>query len=144
MGDLLGMPEWLAIVVWTVIVLVTVLAYGNYSIRKTHKLLAKRRPNPTREQFIKLLAPDVDGDVASWLWDTTCPYYQPLTPHPEDHLIKDARIDDDDVTMDWLPTFAKSRQLNWKDWPDWPKGWELTVRNFARWLQLGVDALRQA
>ena len=66
MGDLLGMPEWLAIVVWTVIVLATVLAYGNYSIRKTHKLLAKRRPNPTREQFIKLLAPDVDGDVASW------------------------------------------------------------------------------
>jgi hypothetical protein len=144
MRDLLGMPEWLAIVVWIVIVLAAMLAYGNYSIRKAHRSLAKRRLNPTREQFIDLLAPDVDDDVAGWLWDTTCPYYRPLTPHPEDHLIKDARIDDDDVTMDWLPAFAKSRQMNWKDWPDWPKDWELTVRNFARWLQLGVDALRPA
>lgn len=140
MGDLLRMPEWLTITVWVVLVLTAVFTYGYYSIRKAHRLLAERRPSPTREQFVELLAQDADGDVAGWLWDTACPYYQPLTPHPDDHLIADARIDDDDVTMDWLPAFAKSRNLNWKDWPDWPKDWELTVRNFARWLQLGVHA----
>ncbi|MEO6154075.1 MAG: hypothetical protein ABIT09_08695 [Croceibacterium sp.] len=58
-----------------------------------------------------MLQTDVDKDVAEWLWNEALPYYTPLTPHADDHLIREARIDDDDVTMDWLPAFAKARGL---------------------------------
>lgn len=138
MGKLLGIPEWLVLVLGLLVALAAFVVWGRYSIGKAHRLLATRRPSPTREQFLAMLADDVDEDVALWIWDQTTFYYRPLTPHPDDHLIRDARIDDDDVTMDWLPEFAATRGLPWKEWPDWPAEWELTVRNFARWLQLGL------
>lgn len=77
---------------------------------------------------------DVDEDVAAWMWDRLQVYYRPLTPYPDDRLVDDARID-----MDWIPEFAKATGLDHKKWPDWPDGWALTVRNFARFLQLGRD-----
>ena len=64
------------------------------------------------------------------------PYYTPLTPHPDDHLIDDAMIDEDDVSMFWWGDFAHAKGLDEKTWPDWPQDWAFTVRNFARWLQL--------
>ena len=139
MGDLFGIPEWLAVTLFVVGGLALWLAVGCVVHRKAHQRLAARRPNPTREEFLALMGQDVDPDIAEWMWDQLQVYYNPLTPHPDDHLLKDACIDDGDVTMDWLPEFAKAQGLPWKQWPDWPQEWELTVRNFARWLQLGRD-----
>jgi hypothetical protein len=144
MGELLGIPEWLALTLFVLVGFAAYLTYGYHSLRKARRRLSARRPSPTREEFIALLADDVDDDVAHWLWETALFYYEPLAPHPNDHLITDARIDDGDITMDWLPEFAKSRGLSWKEWPDWPKDWDLTVRNFARWLQLGIEASPKA
>ena len=90
-----------------------------------------------------MMTADVDDDIAEWMWDQAQVYYTPLTPHPDDHLLKDASTDDGDVSMDWLPDFAQSRGLPWTEWPDWPADWTLTVRNFARWLQLGRDSLQR-
>lgn len=142
MGHLLGLPEWLVIPLWAIFVLVSLVTIGLVSIRRAHRELAARRPNPAHDEFMALMADDVDRDIAEWVWNQALPYYRPHSPHPDDHLIKDARIDDDDITMDWFPDFAKQEGLDWKRWPAWPNEQELTVRNFARYLQLGRDALR--
>lgn len=141
MGELLGIPEWLALTLWVSLVLTLAVTWGLHSIRKAHRKLAEKRPDPSHDQFVDLLAPAVASDVAEWMWNCLLPYYRPMTPHPNDHLFTDARIDEDDVTMDWLPRFAEDHGLDWKAWPDWPDGEELTVHNFARWLQQGRDAL---
>lgn len=143
MGDLLGIPEWLAVSLYIVGGLTVWLAVSSYTHRQAHHRLATKRPNPTRHEFLGIMAEDVDPDIAEWMWDQLQAYYTPLTPHPDDHLLKDACIDDGDVTMDWLPEFAMAEGLPWKPWPDWPQEWELTVRNFARWLQLGRNHLQR-
>jgi uncharacterized protein YneF (UPF0154 family) len=137
MGELIGIPEWLFVVLWLAAGLSVWLILGFYFHRKAHRRLAEKRPNPTREEFLALMAGDVDHDIAEWMWENLAVYYTPLAPHPDDHLLEDACIDDGDVSLDWLPAFAESQGLAWKQWPEWPKGWDLTVRNFARWLQLG-------
>ena len=143
MGDLLGIPKWLAVTLLVVGGQSARLVVGGLIHRKAHRRLAAKRPNPTRDEFLGLMKQDVDPDIAAWMWDQLQVYYSPLTPHPDDHLLKDACIDDGDVTMDWLPEFAKAQGLSWKQWPDWPQEWELTVRNFARWLQLGRAQLQR-
>lgn len=84
--------------------------------------LAAKRPSPTRREFLELLAGSVDENTAKWLWDQAGPYYEPLTPHPDDLLSEDAKIDDGDWSMDW------------------PKGWDVTIRNFGKWLDMGKAA----
>ena len=143
MGDLLGLPEWLAKTIFVMLVLAGWIAVGFYLHRKAQRCLAVKRPNPTREEFLAMMGQDIDPDIAEWMWDQLQVYYTPLTPHPDDHLLKDACIDDGDVTMDWLPEFAKTQGLPWRRWPDWPEGRDLTVHNFARWLQLGRDELQR-
>lgn len=143
MGDFLGIPEWLAVTSFVVGGLAVWLIVGSFIHRKAHRRLAAKRPNPTYDEFSAMMGQDVDPDIAEWMWDQLQVYYAPLTPHPDDHLLKDASIDDGDVTMDWLPEFAKGQGLKWKQWPDWPQDWELTVRNFARWMQLGRNELQR-
>lgn len=140
---MLGIPEWLAMTLFVGGALTVWLAIGFALLRKAQRRLAAKRANPTRDEFLALMGQDVDPDIAVWMWDRLQVYYTPLTPHPDDHLLKDACIDDGDVTMDWLPQFAKDQGLPWKQWPDWPQDWELTVRNFARWLKLGRDRLHR-
>lgn len=141
MGELTGLPEWLVLVLWLAVGLSAYLTLSFYFHRKAHRRLAQKRPNPTREEFLAWMSEDVDSEIAEWMWDSLQVYYTPLTPHPNDHLLKDACIDDGDVSLDWLPAFAEPRGMRWKEWPDWPQDWELTVRNYARWLQLGRDQL---
>ena len=136
MGELLGIPEWLAISVFVACGWIIWLSIGFIAHRRGQRRLAAKRPNPTREEFMGMLSDSVDEDIAVWLWDQALIYYDPLTPHPEDHLIRDAMIDDDDIGMDWWPQFARANGLNEKAWPEWPQGWDLTARNYARWLQL--------
>lgn len=128
---------WIAGLVATVFLAAEV-GYRIHRKRKARILLA-RRTNPTREEFLALMDSDADPAVADFMWDTIVFYTAPqVLPHPEDDLLTDYAIDDGDIAEDWLPDFAKSRGLNWKDWPDWPVGWPPTVRNFARWLQSGI------
>ena len=145
MGELVGVPEWLAITLWVILGVAVWLAWGCHAMRKGHERLSARRPNPTRGEFLAMLRGDVDEDIAAWMWQQALLYYRPLTPHPDDHLLADARIDSDDIDMDWVPDFLSAfdmdRKLWPKRWPEWPADWEPTVRNFARFLQLGRDRL---
>jgi hypothetical protein len=141
LGELVGLPEWLFVTLWVGAGLLMWLALGAYFHRKARRRLAEKRPSPTHEEFVELLRCDVDADIAEWMWGNLQDYYTPLTPHPDDHLFDDGCIDSDDVSMDWLPAFAEPRGLPSKKWPAWPLEWDPTVRNFARWLQLGRDQL---
>ena len=136
MGELLGLPEWLAATLFVVAWLGGWLGPGFLGHRRGLKRLAAKRPSPTEGEFMAMLADQVDPAIAEWLWHQALPYYTPLTPHPDDHLIDDAMIDEDDVSMFWWGDFAHAKGLDEKTWPDWPQDWAFTVRNFARWLQL--------
>lgn len=87
-----------------------------------------------------MLASDVDAETAGWLWDQALPYYQGVTPHPDDDLTKDAMIDDGDWSMDWPSEFAKRHGFSEKMYTDWPEEWTATFRNLGRWLDLGRAA----
>jgi hypothetical protein len=137
LGAALGIPEWLAATLFVVVGVSLTLIYGLHKRRRKMQALSAKRPSPDRTEFLTLMTASVEETTAAWMWATLLPYYEPLTPHPDDHLLADACIDDDDITMDWLPRFAEDRGLRWQDWPEWPADWELTVLNFARWLQLG-------
>ena len=78
----------------------------------------------------------VDPAIAEWLWHQALPYFDPLTPHPDDHLLDDAMIDEGDIEQHWWGDFARNMELDETTGPDWPQDWAFTVRNFARWLQL--------
>lgn len=99
-------------------------------------LLAARRPNPTREQFIALVAADSDADVAAHLWDELLPYWKPATPHPDDDFLIDLSIDEEEP-QDWLERFCKQHRHDWRAWPEWEMDRPTTVRNFAIWLSEG-------
>jgi hypothetical protein len=57
-------------------------------------------------------------------------------------MLKDAMISDDDVDMDWWPEFARDKGLDEKQWPEWPGEWDITIANYARWLQLARNLQR--
>jgi len=139
MGELLDIPEWLALAIWVIGALSIWLAVGFFMHKRGQQRLAAKRANPTRAAFVAMLASDIDPDIAEWFWEQLQPYYIPLTPHPDDHLLKDAMIDDDDIGMDWWPMFARAKGLDERRSPDWPEEWDLTVFNFARWLQVARD-----
>ncbi|WP_395622292.1 hypothetical protein [Sphingomonas daechungensis] len=62
--------------------------------------MASTRLSISREQFVDQISSDaVPLTVVSFVWDQIEPYYfAPLTPHPEDHLVSDMRIDSDDLS----------------------------------------------
>ena len=135
------MPDWLV---------PSLLAAGFIAVlfakahRNTQRMVARtrgRRPNPSGSEFVAMLSRDVNPETAEFVWFAMIESLQPwqLTPHPDDHLFEDLPIDDDEPTMDWMPRYAKFYGANWKDWPRWPEDWEGTVRNFARWLELGLS-----
>lgn len=137
MGELLGIPEWLALTSFVVAVLVVCLAMGFVMVRRAHRRVAARRPNPTEAEFFAMMAQDCSPKAARFMWEQALFCVEPrLTPHPDDLLLNDLCIDDGDVTMDWPQVWAEQQGLAESDLPDWPKDWPLTVRNFARWLDL--------
>jgi hypothetical protein len=137
MGELLGIPEWLAATGFVVASLAIWLAVGSVMRRRAHRRVAARRLNPTEAEFLAMMAQDCSPEAARFLWQQALFYVEPrLTPHPDDLLLDDLCIDDGDVTMDWPRDWAQQQRLSESDLPDWPKDWPLTVRNFARWLDL--------
>ena len=84
-----------------------------------------------------MMGVDCSPDVSQFLWDQTLFYVEPrLTPHPNDHLFEDLKIDDDDVAMDWTREWADRQGFHESNYPDWPENWPTTVRNFGKWLDM--------
>ena len=112
--------------------------------RNTRRMVERTRQlrrNLTESEFVAMLSRDVNPATAEFVWFSIIDYLRrwQLTPHPDDHLFRDLPIDDDEPTMDWLPRYAELYDANWRDWPQWPEEWDGTVRNFARWLELGLS-----
>lgn len=137
MGKLLGIPEWLAVTGFVVAALAIWLVLGFVMRRRAHRRVADRRPNLTEAEFLAMMAQDCSPEAAHFVWAQALLYVEPrLTPHPDDLLLDDLCIDDDDIDMDWTRTWAEGQGIAETDLPDWPKDWPLTVRNFARWVDL--------
>lgn len=135
MGEWLGVPEWLAVTAFVIGGLAIWLTLGFVMTRRAHGRLAARRPNPTEAEFFAMMAQDCSPEAARFVWQQALIYVAPrLTPHPDDHLLDDLCIDDDDIDMDWVTEWADQHGVPQKTLPEWPKDWPLTVRNFARWL----------
>lgn len=127
---------------WPWLIAVAVLAaIIGIAYRNSRKQIARtqaRRPNPTREEFIALMQPDVSRSTSEFLWETMAVYLKPrLTPHPDDVLLRDLPIDDGDWSMDWPREFAAANGFHESNLHDWPSDWPVTVRNYGRWLDLG-------
>ena len=101
-----------------------------------------RRPDLTREQFIKALAREVRPETAEFLWDRMTFLLPTVAPHPEDHLWRDLPIDESEPMQEWRNDFARMNGANLHLWPAWPAGSPHTVRNYARWLEAGVVRAR--
>lgn len=138
MGESLGIPEWLAVAGFVIAALSIWLAYGFLTIRRAHTRVAASRSNLTEAEFFTLMAQDCSPEATRFVWAQALADVAPrLTPHPEDLLRDDLCIDDDDVAMDWTQAWATQLGIAESDLPDWPKDRPLTVRNFARWCDLG-------
>jgi hypothetical protein len=136
-GELLGVPAWLAATGFVVGGLAIMSGIGWRNVHKAHARVAARRPNPTETEFLGLMAQDCSPEAAQFVWQQALPYVAPrLMPHPDDLLLDDLCIDGDDIDMDWAREWADRLGIAERDLPDWPKEWPLTVRNFARWLDL--------
>jgi uncharacterized protein YneF (UPF0154 family) len=138
MGELLGIPEWLAVTLWVSLCLTVSLVFGYWTIRRAHEQVAVNRPSPSKQQFLASMRGDCSVEVSEFLWEKARYYVEPrLTPHPDDDLIRDLKIDDDDIALDWPRDWAERRGFHDSNLPEWPKEWPSTIRNFGRWLDLG-------
>ena len=58
-----------------------------------------------------MMRPDVSEQASAFLWKSALPYLEllrpALTPHPDDDLVSDLPIDDDDFGMDWPREWAE-------------------------------------
>ncbi|MEL7687172.1 hypothetical protein AAG596_06015 [Citromicrobium bathyomarinum] len=137
MDELLGLPEWLAKLLFVAFFLLMLGAYGFYAIGKAHGQLAARRPNPSREEFMQMMAGCCSNEASAFLWAKALEYVRPkLNPHPDDRLGEDLCIDDDDFGMDWPREWAELKEFHESNMPDWPEGWPVTIRNYGRWLDM--------
>lgn len=139
MGELLGMPEWLAATGFVVAALAIWLGTGSLLHRRAMARTAARRPNPTESEFLAMMVQDCSAEAARFVWEQALPYVERrLAPHPDDHLLDDLCIDDGDIDMDWISDWADRFGVPEHDLPEWPQDWPLTVRNFARWCDLAL------
>jgi hypothetical protein len=125
------------------VVALFLIALSAIARRNTRRMIERTlaaRPNPTESQFLAMLeSDDIRAEVAQFVWQVAAPCVAPdLTPHPDDHMWLDLPIDEEEPLMDWWVEFAALHGVA-KDWPGWPDGWECSVRNYARWLELGLQ-----
>jgi len=138
MGELLGIPEWLAMTLWVIVFGGVIWFWAWRNTRKMISATLAKRPNPTKEDFLAILRADVALETAEFLWERAIVQLEPrLTPHPDDHMIDDLPLDEDEWSMDWPREFAEKQGFHESNLPDWPADWPVTVRNFGRWLDLG-------
>ena len=121
-----------------VICLAGLFSYAYWSLRRAHEQVARRRASPTRQTFLADMSSSCSNEVSEFLWDRSLAYVEPHpTPHPDDDLLLDLRIDDDDIAMDWTRDWAEQRGFHETNLPNWPEAWPATIRNFGRWLDMG-------
>ena len=107
----------------------------NQRERRRQQCLAATRDPTDCETFTALLAErGADPLVARFLWTQIQPYYfAPLTPHPDDRLGSQFRIDPDDISdigVDYAKKFGRKWRGEWHG-PDDP-----TLAEFA----IGLEA----
>jgi hypothetical protein len=111
---------------------------GERKHRRMARALLQRRPNPTKSEFISLLAPICDAVVADFLWEELLPYFKPiLTPHPDDDMVADLPIDPEEPA-DLTAAFCDRFNIDESNYAHWPEGKSATVRNIACWLASGL------
>ena len=138
MGELLGVPEWVAVTLCVLLGLAIWLIGGLIVHARMIRRTAAKRASPSRDEFLTAMVADgVSPDAAEFLWKTALFYVEPrLTPHPDDLLGKDLYIHDHDWSMDWPRDYAEQRGFHESNFPDWPEGWPPTLRNYGRWLSM--------
>ena len=116
-------------------------AIGSRNTNRQIKATLSKRDNLSHEEFLRSMSPDVSRAAAEFLWASAMNYLealqQEITPHPDDHLVDDLPIDDEEWSMDWPREWAEKQGFHESNLPDWPKDWPVTVRNFGRWLDRG-------
>lgn len=141
MRYLAALPDWLLATLFVVGILAILFGVAWRNTKRQIRDTLARRPNPTEAQFMELMSGDVSEEAARFLWRTALPYLEfhkpPLAPHPDDDLVKDLPIDDDDISMDWPREWSEIRGFHDSNLPDWPKDWPATIRNYGRWLDMG-------
>jgi hypothetical protein len=130
--------SWLVPWLWVALIGAIWIAFALRKERRLIAATARRRPNPTRDEFLSQMGPEVSAAAAEFLWAKALFYLQPkLTPHPDDDLAKDLPIDPDDFALDWPRDFAEQQGFHESNLTDWPREWPATIRNYGRWLTLG-------
>jgi hypothetical protein len=136
------MPGWvLAASFAALLAVVAALALFRHVWRMVQRTKA-RRPNPTRAEFVAMLRREVRPETAEFLWERMAFLLPTVAPHPNDHLWNDLPIDESEPMVEWLVDYAHRHGLSAQDWPAWPAGSPCTVRNYARWLELGLARQR--
>lgn len=138
MGKVVGLPEWLLATLFVITGVAIVFAFAWQNTKRQIAATLATRPNPTKAEFLAAMRADVSPTTAEFLWRTALFYLEPsLTPPPDDDLVHDLPIDNDDFSMDWPRDFAQLRGFHESHLHDWPEGWPVTVRNYGRWLDMG-------
>ena len=136
------MPGWmLAASFAALLVVVAALALFRHVWRMVQRTKA-RRPNPSRTEFVAMLSHEVRPETAEFLWERMAFLLPTVAPHPNDHMWNDLPIDKSEPMTDWLVEFAQRHRVSANDWPAWPGGSPCTVRNYARWLERGLERAR--
>lgn len=140
-----SLPDWVLPAAFVVVLFGVLFSVASRNTRKQQARLLARRPNPTRGHFFEQMLPGVSEAATEFLWETALQYLEPMaTPHPDDDLVKDLWIDDDEWDMYWPSEFAERQGFSDKNYPEWPKDWPVTFRNYGRWLDLGLASKVQS
>ena len=137
------MPGWL--IAASLVALVVAVGLFLVLCRKVWRMIGRtraRRPDLTRAEFVASLNRDVRPETAEFLWERMAFLLPTVAPHPDDHLWHDLPIDESEPMTDWLVEFAQRHGVPAEDWPAWPAGSPCTVRNYARWLERGLERAR--
>lgn len=138
--------DWVIAVPFAVIFLIIILVIGWRNTQRQIAQTVARRPNPSREEFLALMAPDVSLIATEFLWENSIEMlslFKGIGPHPDDDLARDLPMDEEEWSMDWPVVFAERHGFSDKLYPDWPDGWPATIRNYGKWLDMGLAEARK-
>lgn len=120
-----------------VAIVIATAIFGNWSLKQAYARLATTRPSPSKNEFLSAMQRDCSPEAAEFIWEMATEYLPPiLTPHPDDDLVDDLKVDPEDACIDWADEWAELHGFHKSNVPDWPEGWPATVRNFGRWLDM--------